>query len=136
MTRRLTLALPLIVAAMVALTGCGSPGVALERYSGVPSWFKPTSPLDEGPAAMLDGDGNLTLVTYGSSSCPATVTGIEAQDADTVALSLDAGSAGVCTADMAPTTHVIRVPDAASARPLTVHVTYTGTPWEYTISAE
>lgn len=134
MAQRPALALSAAFASLLALAGCGVPGVATDRYAGVPPGVQAAFD-DSEPRAIVADDGNLALVTYGSSSCPPTVTGIRAEDAGTITLSLAESPNDVCTADMAATTHVVPLPDEASGRPLTVHVVYTDMPWEFTIVA-
>ena len=120
--------------AIVGLSGCASAGVAIDRYRGTPPGLDISSDSDPVPTAILDDDGNLALVTYGSSSCPPTATSIEMTGEGAVNIELEPDSGGPCTADMAPTTHIIPLPDGATSRPLTVHVEYIGETWEFTLS--
>lgn len=102
------------------------PGVSL----GVPSDAETFVDMDPEPSATLDGNGNISLVTYGSSSCPPAVAKAEATSADTVTIDLDGQTEGPCTADFAPTTHTIPLPGGATGRPLTVQLNYINEPWE------
>ena len=85
------------------------------------------------PSATLDGNANLSLVTYGSSSCPPVVVGVEAVSAGVIGIALDASAEGPCTADMDPTTHTVPLPAGVMERPTTVQISYVNEPWEYTI---
>lgn len=118
--------------AIVGLSGCASAGVAIDRYSGTPPGVDMSSDSDPVPVAILDDDGNLALVTYRGSSCSPTATSIERTRAGAVNIELERDAGGPCTADIAPTTHLIPLSDGATSRPLTVHVAYIGEPWDIT----
>lgn len=112
--------------AMVSLSGCAAATIATDLYAGFPPGAD--SSLDTGytPIGILTGDGDLALVTYGSSSCPPTVTAIDSPSPNTVTIEVTSDTEGVCTADMAPTTHIVPLPGGATERPLTVTVDYAG----------
>ncbi len=79
-------------------------------------------------------DGDLLVVTWGSSTCPrmpATVTAVDLTTVDIVTGAFRVGpdtgtpviEASICTTDLGPTTSTVRLPDgAAGAGPLTVVV--------------
>ncbi|MBP3036722.1 hypothetical protein J2M53_10755 [Arthrobacter sp. zg-ZUI100] len=143
--------LPATLLAVLVLAGCAAVGPGADPDSPGPGLAGPAQPgpeplvpsgeatfigevdLDPKPAASLDGRGNLSLVTYGSSSCPPVVAGVEATSADTIAIALDASAEGPCTADIAPTTHTVPLPAGLTERPTTVQIKYVNEPWEYTI---
>ena len=133
--RRITLLLAVAVAATVALAGCGPAGIAKDRYAGTPPGVNASTDSDPIPTVVWwDDEASLAVITYGSSSCPPTVTSIEVAADGTVDIELDPATEGPCTLDIAPTTHVIALPDEATARPLTVRLNYTGEPWQFTIT--
>lgn len=144
----LTRVLPATFLAVLVLAGCAAGGTGADPHLAAPRPMDPQPLLPSGeatflgkvddmgtePAATLDGEGNIVLVTYGSSSCPPVVANVEATSESTIAVDLDASAEGPCTADIAPTTHIIALPDGATQRPLTIQINYINEPWEFTIS--
>lgn len=98
------------------------PSVAETSFPGLPDGVTGQE------ATVVAGDDPRTLevVTFGSSTCPVLPTDVAWDaDAQTVRITLsDPGAyAGVCTADMAPTTSVVALPDdAPDATGLTVEL--------------
>lgn len=79
--------------------------------------------LPDQPMAALSQDGHLHLTTWGSSSCPSRVTGLELQGPAELRVTLDFPYEDIpCTADMAATTHVLELPEEAQELPLTVQL--------------
>ncbi|MFN3708087.1 hypothetical protein [Microcella sp.] len=102
--------------------------VALDEYPGLPALLPEPAPDAEqpdGPLAYwlspvleLADDRELTIVTYGSSSCPLIPTAVDAGLAsDTIGVTLQERRAPntFCTADFAPFTSVLAIPLTAAA---------------------
>lgn len=63
------------------------------------------------PIGWLDDNREtITVVSYGSSTCPLVATAISAIDDSTVVIDLRHAPAQACTDDLAPYTHVLAVP--------------------------
>ncbi len=77
--------------------------------------------------AWIDGR-QLTLLTFGSTTCPDKVSGLELRDATTIEVTVY-GDGEVCTDDLAPHTHVLTLSRAVTERPVTV-VVNPGSNWE------
>jgi hypothetical protein len=121
------------VFAAVVLGGCGIPEAErhLETLPDVPTL--PSEPgqtvevLPPPPPVSWDGDGRLAVVTYGSSSCPTapadvTVAGDQELVLHIAPLHPDQDP---CTADVAPRTTEVEVPDGVSSgEELTVRLRY------------
>ncbi|WP_150462284.1 hypothetical protein [Nesterenkonia ebinurensis] len=96
----------------------------------------PEEPELETRAEILDED-TLELVTYGSSTCPDEVTEVEATDAGTLAVELhNPHQDGPCTADYAPTEHIIEIPGEVTERPVTLELEWKDSDHTDTITAE
>lgn len=106
----------------VALGGCaglsGAPvSIALSEQQGFPADAPIGEPFDDPtwagqPVGWLAEDrATLTIVSYGSSSCPFVATAIEALDDSIVEIALRQAPAQACTDDLAPRTHVLAVPE-------------------------
>ena len=147
-----TRVLPATIFAVLVLAGCAAGGTGADPGSPDPGLASSAQPGPEplvpsgeatfvgevidpdlNPSATVDGNGNLSLVTYGSSSCPPVVVGVEAVSAGVIGIALDASAEGPCTADMAPTTHTVPLPAGVMERPTTVQISYVNEPWEYTV---
>ncbi|WP_221586334.1 hypothetical protein [Microbacterium sp. G2-8] len=94
--------------ALFALTSCsGQPDPVGTTDSGVPDGYAhPDSPTDAALVALDGGDGDLRVVTWGSSSCVPSITEATIVD-DIPTLTLTAEDAESCTDDLAPTTHTL-----------------------------
>jgi hypothetical protein len=111
-------------AVLIGISGCAavpSIGVADQRRPGVPEGVD-IVPFMEGPAVVAYDDGSIDVVTWGSGSCPAEAASAEKDGVEFVVV-FTTNSEGVCTADMAPTTHTFsaesvgsRVPETATVR--------------------
>ena len=95
----------------------GSPGAgetkALETIRGIPDNITlPDDAFDLGePLAFWGPDrASLRVVTWGSSSCPPPALSLDVMSATELALVFGALPPQACTADFAPTTHVLAVP--------------------------
>jgi len=113
----------LSIAAMLLFTGC-SGGVARSSERGIPEGLD----IDwsgEGPAAgWVDEGETFAVVTWGSSSCPRVASALEVVAEDHLDLTFDAGSNGICTADMAATTHTFDLPSGITKAPVTITISY------------
>lgn len=112
----------LATATTIALAGCaglsGAPAsVALTEQPGFPADAPITEPLwdqnwrGEPVGWLADDRATITIVSYGSSSCPYVATSIAIIDDATVAVELRQAPAQACTDDLAPRTHVLTVPE-------------------------
>lgn len=106
----------------MTLTGCAAPGgepvtVALTEAPGFPADAPIGEPLFDDTWAgepvgwLADDRSTITIVSYGSSSCPFIATAIEELDASTVAIELRQAPAQACTDDLGPRTHVLATPE-------------------------
>jgi hypothetical protein len=112
----------LAAGALMTLTGCAAPGgapvtVALTEAPGFPADAPIGEPLFDDTWAgepvgwLADDRSTITIVSYGSSSCPFIATAIEELDASTVAIELRQAPAQACTDDLGPRTHVLATPE-------------------------
>lgn len=115
-----TLSVVLVIAFFVG--SCSRTGIAENVYRGLPEGSG--DPVDEGPLVYwAETDETITVTTWGSSSCPAIADSIDVIDEQTVRILFVSGSSGSCTADMAATTRVIRMPDDVES-PLLVELEF------------
>ncbi|MET3810200.1 hypothetical protein [Arthrobacter sp. UYEF3] len=93
---------------------------------GAPPGATPAPRLKLGTpvAGWVDRPRRFGVTLWGSSSCPAVPTRIEATAPDRVAIRLEASAQNPCTADLAPTTHEFSVPAGAGTLPLTITLVY------------
>jgi hypothetical protein len=95
--------------------------------SGLPSAVAGTFDSGYG-AAWSPAEGLLFVITYGSSSCPRIADPEATADGDAVRVRINDPRKGICTADWAPTTTVVAVPDGVDAEaPVTVTLGAAGT---------
>lgn len=110
------------VVAAIVLAGCAGIGgaptsVALTEQAGFPADAPIGEPLwdqnwrGEPVGWLADDRATITVVSYGSSSCPYIATAIAVIDDATVAIELRQAPAEACTDDLAPRTHVLAVPE-------------------------
>lgn len=102
------------------LGGCAGPGsapvaVALSETPGYPADAPVPDPLSTGgdpaPLGWLSNDrATITIITYGSSSCPFIGTAIETIDAGLVLITFAQARAEACTDDLGSRTHVFSTP--------------------------
>ena len=122
---------------VLGVTGCaGQPGAADHSYRGVvasPSVTPHSSPdpsttavpapppgLGTPLAAWVEKPRRFGVTLWGSSSCPAVPTRMEATAPDLVSISFEQAGEKACTADLAPMTYEFKVPAGADTVPLTV----------------
>ncbi len=105
-------------AAVLVLVGCSpASSIATETVRGVPSGVTLTDDeqLGEQPVAVwTDNRETLTVVTWGSSSCPPVPTSLNVESAMLLNLRFAPPTDQACTADYAPTSHVFATPDGIS----------------------
>ncbi|MDO9590830.1 MAG: hypothetical protein Q7J04_06780 [Microcella sp.] len=105
-------------AAALVLVGCSAASsIATETVRGVPAGVTLTDDeqLGEQPVAVwTDNRETLTVVTWGSSSCPPVPTSLDLESAMLLNLRFAPPTDQVCTADFAPTSHVFTTPDGIS----------------------
>lgn len=134
-------ALTCAVAAGLVLgaAGCaGQDSVADRSYRGVvapPSVTPGASPdpattaapappgLGTPLAGWVDRPRRFGVTLWGSSSCPAVPTRMEAEARDRVSITFEPAGQQACTADLAPTSYEFTVPAEADTVPLTVVLT-------------
>jgi len=78
-----------------------------------PEWEGPIEPIawwNEGPARNV-----ITFISYGSSSCPLTLTALEVLADDRLSATFLKGGDGACTDDLAPHFHIVSAPEGATA---------------------
>ncbi len=112
----------LAVGTLMIAGGCASIGgtptsVALSEEQGIPADAPITEPWND-PAWsgeplgwVSDGGETLSVVTFGSSSCPYIAVRIEVLTVRQLAIDFEKGPAEACTDDLAPRTHVFAVPE-------------------------
>jgi hypothetical protein len=103
--------------ALLALTTACSSSIIVEQFRGGRVGD------DERPAALLRDDGLLAVITMGSSGCPVEPVAAEARGPHQLVITLRAQeppAGAVCTADLAPTWSLIRLPSDIAGPPLTV----------------
>jgi hypothetical protein len=138
MKRRLVLIGVMAVAVAVVI---GASALSAPAYSGVSPavirYFKgmPPSVANPGgqqiggkpkPSAAWAGPGTIYVMTWGSGSCPALPSTVKAAGGNLVVITTyqrATDGAAICTADLAVTTSVVRLPSRIdSTRPLTVRI--------------
>jgi len=75
-------------------------------------------------AAWVDRPRRFGITLWGSSSCPAVPSRIEATAPDRVSIRIEPSGGNPCTADLAPTSHEFSVPAGAGILPLTITLVY------------
>lgn len=129
--RRRTIATVFAAAAVAfALAGCSAASsIATETVRGVPSGVTLTDEEQSGEqpvAVWTDNRETLTVMTWGSSSCPPVPTSLELEAALLINLRFAPPTEQVCTADYAPTSHVFTTPDGISFSAVQLAITFDG----------
>ncbi|MBX9470511.1 hypothetical protein [Microcella sp.] len=110
----------LVVATLATVSGCvsGPPvSVALSEEQGIPLDAPVTEPWNDPEWSgeplgwVSDGGDTLTVITFGSSSCPYIAVRIEVLTVRQLAIDFEKAPAEACTDDLAPRTHVFAVPE-------------------------
>jgi hypothetical protein len=118
----------LALAAVVAVSGCSSPEpFASETVSGVPAGVTLTDDEQSGEqpvAVWRDDRATLTVITWGSSSCPPVPTSLERESAPLLQLRFAPPTDQACTADYAPTGHIFETPDGTSADAVRLEIVF------------
>lgn len=122
---------------VLGVAGCAGPPSAADRsYRGVvvspsvtprPSPDPSTTAVPGPPpgfgtplAAWVEKPRRFGVTLWGSSSCPAVPTRMEATARDRVSISFEQAGEKACTADLSPTTYEFTVPAGADTVPLTL----------------
>ena len=126
-------AAPAALAVVLLLAGCAGPPDASDRsYRGMLSTSAaapgasavPPQMLGQPVAAWVDRPRRFGITLWGSSSCPAVPSRIEANGPDRVSIQIEPSAGNPCTADLAPTSHEFSVPPGAGTLPLTITLVY------------
>ncbi|UYN84498.1 MAG: hypothetical protein KIT89_04735 [Microcella sp.] len=129
-SRRLITSVVLASAAALVLAGCSAPqSIAAETVRGLPAGvtLADDEQMGEQPVALwTDNRVTLTVVTWGSSSCPPIPTSLEVESAALMMLTFAPPAGEVCTADFAPTSHVFTTPDGISFGAMQLEITFEG----------
>ena len=115
-----------MVGTLMAASGCagltGPPAsVALSEEQGIPANAPVVEPWNDPQWSgeplgwVSDGGETLSVVTFGSSSCPYIAVRIEVLTVRQLAIYFQKGPAEACTDDLAPRTHVFAVPEGLDA---------------------
>lgn len=116
--RRLIASALLASVTALILVGCSAAqSIALETVRGVPAGVTLTDDEQQGEqpvAVWTDNRETLTVVTWGSSSCPPVPTSLDVESAALMNLRFAPPVGEVCTADWAPTSHIFATPDGIS----------------------
>lgn len=125
----------LVIVLGLATAACaGDPvSVSIDTYRGLPS----SVPIDDPRhvdlvATWVDRGSTFSVTTWGSSSCPPVPVRVEGND-DVVTVTYDDNRHNVCTADLAPTTRVLELPDGMDDSPLRVKLAGLGEPVQLTL---
>ncbi len=111
-----------VVGSLAFASGCSSltgppASVALSEDQGIPADAPIVEPWNDPrwsgePLGWVSDDGEtLSVVTFGSSSCPYIAVRIEVLTVRQLAIFFQKGPAEACTDDLAPRTHVFAVPE-------------------------
>ncbi|MDR6906079.1 hypothetical protein J2X63_001765 [Agromyces sp. 3263] len=112
-------------------------GSKAERVvKGLPKGWEGTGPdlLSGSPTAGWVNEDEFGIVTIGSSSCPPVAGDLQVMAPDQVTISFSPSPHDACTADMAATTHVFKLPPSADGRPLIVTVQNESQGTEYVLN--
>ncbi len=74
-------------------------------------------------AGWVDEGESFAVVTWGSSTCVPTADTIQVTGSDSVTVVFAPSENEVCTADMAPSTHTLALPEGVTDRPVELTVT-------------
>lgn len=128
--RRSVAAVFAATAIALALVGCSAASsIATETVRGVPSGVTLTDDEQSGEqpvAVWTDNRETLTVITWGSSSCPPIPTALDLEAAMQLNLRFAPTNEQVCTADFAPTSHVFTTPDGISFSAVQLEITFDG----------
>ncbi len=98
------------------LGGCGGSGpdtIAERSYQGLPDGVTPaTLHGDASPIAIIEHDHRLALTLWGSGSCPRLPVSLHVLNRHSLEITVGKTTSGVCTADLGPTTSVIKLDPA------------------------
>jgi hypothetical protein len=123
--------------ALLVITGCAPHDApASTATPGIPDGVE-IDPLGNAPAgAWVERGESFAVVTMGSSSCPPVVTDVRAKAGDHVVVTFGPSPNDPCTADMAPTTHQLDLPEGVTGSPVTVEIEYEDWPETQSVTLE
>jgi len=127
---RFRFAAAVTVAASIALVlaGCSPAGsIATETIRGVAPGVTLTDNegLGETPIAVWTDDrATLTVITWGSSGCPSVPRSLEVATESVLVLRFAPPTDQACTADFAPTSHVLTTPAGVGAGAVTADMIF------------
>lgn len=116
----------LVALGALGLSSCATSSVADHVYSGLPEQLEYHPGSEELQALWLDDSARFAVVTWGSSSCPSVATKLTVEAADQLQLTFGQPQEGLCTADMAATTHEFVTPGELTGRPVHLTVRFDG----------
>jgi len=100
--------------------------IAIDTIRGVPDDITlPDNALDQGEPLAFWGENRATLrvITWGSSSCPPPVVSLTTLSSGDIAIVFGVLPPVACTADFAPTTHVLDTPEGTTPGLITLAIT-------------
>ena len=113
-----------VVATMAS--ACSGPGhsrvssAVTRHFKGVPTGVSTAAVQQhlrtQKPWAAWAGSRSISVMTWGSGSCPSLPSSVEAAGADQVVVHTVVGPGDVCTSDLAITTSVVRLPSRVDTR--------------------
>lgn len=132
---RLFLATTAIAAVAFTLTACSPNSVTEDQQRGIPSEVATVLPMpspstpggylgENGPLAARLPDNRIGVVTWGSSSCPPNASAIKTLENNLVELTFAPSENEICTSDLGPTSHIIKLPDEAPKTEFTLRIRY------------
>lgn len=127
MTNRLLSGLSISAIALLLLAGCAASSIAIDTVRGLAPGVTLTDEEQSGDrpvAVWTDNRETLTVVTWGSSSCPPVATALTLESAMLLALTFAPPTDQACTADFAPTSHVFDTPDGISFSAVRLQITF------------
>lgn len=87
---------------------------------------EPSKLSPDEPIASRTGTNQLSVTTWGSSSCPPTPAGIKTQPKNVVEVTFEPSKGNPCTADLAAQKHTFTLPDDAPKNEFTLRIRYNG----------
>jgi len=125
---RIVAAVSIAASIALVLAGCSPAGsIATETVPGVAPGVTLTDDeiLGASPIAVWTDDrATLTVITWGSSGCPSVPRSLEVATESVLVLRFAAPTDQACTADFAPTSHVLTTPSGVGSGAVTVEMIF------------
>ena len=126
----------------LALTGCTPAPVAKATPSAAPTAesrtialtaedveYTSSEQLYDSPVVWIERGKSFGVTTWGSSGCPSIPSSIDVVTASKIVVNIsESGTTTVCTADYAPHTSRVDLPDDVDGLPLSISVNYVSDP--------